>query len=83
MARFHPRLVAGHPDHVTQRGTPEIPPYDIERLLGDDGLRARVAQAGRDLVRREFTMPRAAERTEAVYREAIERRRLLAGRRFR
>src|ERR1700752_2573273 len=65
-----------------------VPPLDppawpraLERLLGDDGLRARVAQAGRDLVRREFTMPRAAERTEAVYREAIERRRLLAGRR--
>jgi hypothetical protein len=26
-------------------------------------------------VRREFTLERAAERTEAVYREALERRR--------
>jgi len=58
-----------------------VPPLDppawtraLERLLGDDALRARVAQAGRDLVRRDFTIARTAERTEVVYREAIERR---------
>ena len=55
----------------------------LERMLGDDGFRARVARAGRDLVRREFTIPRTAERTEVVYREAIARRRLLAGERSR
>ena len=55
----------------------------LERMLGDDAFRARVAQAGRALAREEFTMPRTAERTEVVYREAIERRRLLAGARTR
>lgn len=62
-----------------------VPPLDpaawtraLERMLGDDEFRARVARAGRALARGEFTMPRTAERTEAVYREAIERRRLLA-----
>ena len=55
----------------------------LERMLGDDGFRARVARTGRDLVRREFTIPRTAERTEVVYREAIARRRLLAGERSR
>src|SRR6266516_1036704 len=67
-----------------------VPPHDsaawtraLERLLRDDELRAHVAQAGRALARGEFTMARTAERTEAVYREAIERRRLLGGAPFR
>ncbi len=67
-----------------------VPPLDpaawtraLERMLGDDDFRARVAHGGRALVRGEFTMPRTAERTEVVYREAIERRRLLAGERSR
>jgi glycosyltransferase involved in cell wall biosynthesis len=67
-----------------------VPPLDpaawaraLERMLGDDELRAHVAQAGRALVRGAFTMARTAERTEAVYREAGERRRLLAGAAFR
>jgi glycosyltransferase involved in cell wall biosynthesis len=51
----------------------------LERMLGDDDFRTRVARAGRALVRAEFTMPRTAERTEVVYGEAIARRRLLAG----
>jgi len=65
-----------------------LPPLDpaawaaaLERLLGDAGFAQRLAQAGRALVRREFTLERTAERTEAVYREALERRaagRLLA-----
>jgi glycosyltransferase involved in cell wall biosynthesis len=55
----------------------------LDRMLGDDALRARVAARGRELVRSEFTMPRNAERTEVVYREAIARRRLLAGERSR
>ena len=65
-----------------------VPPLDpaawaeaLERLLGDGGQARRLAQAGRALVRREFTLERTAERTEAVYREALARRpsgRLLA-----
>jgi glycosyltransferase involved in cell wall biosynthesis len=58
-----------------------VPPLDpaawtraLERMLGDDALRARVAGAGRELVRRDFTIARTAERTEVVYREAIRRR---------
>jgi len=53
----------------------------LERLLGDGALASRLAHAGRALVRREFTLERTAERTEAVYREALARRapgRLLA-----
>ena len=65
-----------------------VPPLDpaawaeaLERLLGDGGQARRLAQAGRALVRREFTLERTGERTEAVYREALGRRpsgRLLA-----
>jgi glycosyltransferase involved in cell wall biosynthesis len=50
----------------------------LERMLGDAALRDRVGRAGRVLARSEFTMARTAERTETVYAEAIERRRLLA-----
>jgi hypothetical protein len=39
----------------------------------------RIARRGRDLVRREFTLERTAEQTEAVYREALDRRRSLDG----
>lgn len=63
-----------------------VPPLDpaawtraLERMLADDDFRTRAAHAGRSLARREFTMPRTAERTEIVYREAIARRQLLAG----
>ena len=65
-----------------------VPPLDpaawaeaLERLLGDGALARRLAQAGRALVRGEFTLERTGERTEAVYREALARRpsgRLLA-----
>lgn len=65
-----------------------VPPLDpaawtraLERMLADDDFRTRAAHAGRSLVRREFTMPLTAERTEVVYREAIARRQLLAGER--
>jgi glycosyltransferase involved in cell wall biosynthesis len=58
-----------------------VPPLDpagwtsaLERLLGDGDTAARLAAAGRALVRREFTLARTAERTEAVYREALARR---------
>jgi glycosyltransferase involved in cell wall biosynthesis len=46
----------------------------FERLLGDTALAGRLAQAGRVLVRSEFTMDRTVDRTVAVYREALARR---------
>lgn len=58
-----------------------VPPLDpaawtraLDRMLGDDGFRARVARAGQTLARSEFTMSRTADRTELVYREAIASR---------
>jgi glycosyltransferase involved in cell wall biosynthesis len=47
---------------------------ELEGLLAAGGLAARLAAAGRDLVRREFTIQRTAELTERVYEEAIARR---------
>ena len=47
----------------------------LARLLGDGGFSQRLAAAGRAYVRREFTLERTADRTEAVYREALARRR--------
>ena len=46
----------------------------LSRLLDEPATAARLAAAGRALVRREFTIERTAERTEAVYREALRRR---------
>ncbi|HEY6061230.1 MAG TPA: glycosyltransferase family 4 protein [Gemmatimonadales bacterium] len=46
----------------------------LDRLLGAPEPAAGIAAAGRALVRREFTIERTAERTEAVYREALHRR---------
>lgn len=46
----------------------------LEQLLTDGALAGRLARAGRDLVRSEFTMDRTVERTVAVYREALARR---------
>ena len=51
----------------------------LERLLGDASLATRLAAAARDVVTRDFTLERTVERTETVYREAVARRRLLAG----
>jgi len=73
----------GNPDVITSGETGVlVPPLDplawagaLERVLGDRAFAQRIARAGRDLVRREFTLERAAERTETVYREARERRR--------
>ncbi len=63
-----------------------VPPLDagawaraLESLLEDGAFSRRIAGAGRELVRRDFTLERTAARTEAVYRAALERRRLLAG----
>jgi glycosyltransferase involved in cell wall biosynthesis len=72
----------GNPDLITSGATGVlVPPLDpaawaraLARVLGDDAFRDRIARAGRALVRREFTLERTAERTEAVYREALARR---------
>lgn len=42
----------------------------LNRLLGDRALAERLGRAGREVVRRDYTIERTAERTAAVYREA-------------
>ena len=68
----------GNPDLVTEDAGLLVEPRDppawaaaFTRLLGDEGLAARLGTAGRTRVRTEFTLERTAERTEAVYREAL------------
>jgi glycosyltransferase involved in cell wall biosynthesis len=73
----------GNPDLVTSGETgllvaplsPAAWAQALDRVLSDGAFARRVAAAGRELVRREFTLERTAERTEAVYREALARRR--------
>jgi glycosyltransferase involved in cell wall biosynthesis len=73
----------GNPDVITSGETGVlVPPLNprawaaaLDRVLGDREFAQRIARAGRERVRREFTLERTAERTEAVYREALERRR--------
>jgi glycosyltransferase involved in cell wall biosynthesis len=55
-------------------GRPEAWAAAFERLLGDPALAARLGAEGRARVRGAFTIERTAERTEAVYREALTRR---------
>src|SRR2546426_39599 len=72
----------GNPDLVRSGETGLlVPPLDpaawaraLARLFGDAGFARRLARAGRELVRREFTLERTAARTEAIYREALARR---------
>src|SRR5437879_3843603 len=72
----------GNPDLVRSGETGLlVPPLDpaawaraLARLLGDAGLARRLARAGREPVRREFTPEGTAARTEAIYREALARR---------
>jgi glycosyltransferase involved in cell wall biosynthesis len=72
----------GNPDLVLAEETGLlVPPLDpaawaraLDRLLGDAALARRLAHAGRELVRREFTLERTAARTEVVYRDALARR---------
>jgi glycosyltransferase involved in cell wall biosynthesis len=79
----------GNPDLITPDATGVlVPPRDAEawaatlaRLLDDAPTLARLGGAGRELVRRSFTLERTVERTEEVYREALERRALLRGER--
>ena len=73
----------GNPDVITSDETGVlVPPLNplawaraLDRVLGDRAFAQRIARAGRERVRREFTLERTAERTEAVYREALGRRR--------
>ena len=51
----------------------------LERLIADPALAARVGAAGREEVRRDYTLARTVERTEVVYREALQRRRTTGG----
>jgi glycosyltransferase involved in cell wall biosynthesis len=79
----------GNPDLIVSGETGVlVPPLDpvawaraLARVLDDGEFAGRIARSGRELVRREFTLDRTAERTEAVYREALERRRSLDGHR--
>src|SRR3989449_10667984 len=72
----------GNPDLVRPGETGLlVPPLDpaawaraLARLFGDADLARRLARAGRELVRRDFTLERTAARTEAIYREALARR---------
>lgn len=72
----------GNPDVITSGETGMlVPPLDprawagaLDRVLGDGAFAQRIAAAGRALVRREYTLERAGERSEAVYREALQRR---------
>jgi len=57
-----------------------VPPGDaaalraaLQMLLDDSGLRARMGRAGRELVRARAGWDTVAERTLAVYRDAVER----------
>jgi len=73
----------GNPDLIVSGETGIlVPPLDsrawavaLERVLDDPDFAARLARAGRELVRREHTLDRVTDRTEAVYREAVQRRR--------
>jgi glycosyltransferase involved in cell wall biosynthesis len=77
----------GNPDLITSGDTGMlVPPLDpaawtraLARVLDDGEFAGRIARQGRDLVRREFTLARSVEQTEAVYREALDRRRSLDG----
>ena len=72
----------GNPDLVTPgrtgllvpTGDPRAWAAAFERLLGNPGLAAQLAAAGRDLVRTHHTAEQTAARTEAVYLEALGRR---------
>jgi len=76
----------GNPDLVTHGVTgllvrplePVAWARALETALGDGGFAARLASTARQVVRRDYTLGRTAQGTEAVYREALQRR-LLGG----
>lgn len=73
----------GNPDLVTsEENGLLVAPLDpaawasaLDRVLGDEAFARRMAGAGKALVRETYTMEHTAVRTEAVYREALARRR--------
>lgn len=75
----------GNPELITDGVTgllvphrhPAIWAHALDRVLGDSALRRTLGAAGQQLVRGRFTLEQVSERTESVYREALERRRLL------
>jgi len=78
--------VGGNPELVSDGRTGLLaPPEDpaawaerLNRLLADEELARRLGQAGRAMVRHAFPLERTAQRTEAVYQEAVARRPLLS-----
>ncbi|HEY6808745.1 MAG TPA: glycosyltransferase family 4 protein, partial [Gemmatimonadales bacterium] len=72
----------GNPDLITDGETgllvdplePRAWAQALARLLGDAAAARGMGAAGRRLVRSDFTVARTAERTEAVYRDAMARR---------
>src|SRR5712692_9971109 len=78
----------GNPDLIAPDTGVLVPPLDpaawaaaLARLIADPAARARLGAAARARVRRDFTLEHTAEQTEVVYREALQRRRLLRGER--
>ncbi len=77
----------GNPDLIRSGETGLlVPPLDarawaaaLGRMVGDPAFAAQAGRAGRDFVRREHSLDRVVERTEAVYREAMDRRRTKGG----
>jgi glycosyltransferase involved in cell wall biosynthesis len=75
----------GNPDVITSGETGVlVPPLDsrawaeaLERVLGDPAFATRIARAGCQLARREFTLDRTIERVAGVYGEALDRRAVL------
>lgn len=52
--------------------TPEVMLSDLELLLSDPALRARLGRWGAEAVSTRYSVDRIAERVEAVYRQAIQ-----------
>lgn len=69
---------ACHFPEVAEAGAGEVVPLDADavaqallRILGDDDLRHRMSQAGRELVRSRFTWPKIAARMVECYEGAM------------
>lgn len=74
----NPELVAdGRTGLLVPTRRPSMWADALDRLLRDPVLRRTLGEAGRQLVRERFTLAQVSERTEAVYRDALARRRLL------
>lgn len=75
--------LAGIPDLITHNQTGLLVPPDnptqlataIRRMLEDDGLRIRLAQAGRQKVEKEFDLAESAHKLETLIRHSVGSRR--------